>query len=365
MKALLKYVDRVKLIAWVFISIIISISFNLRAQTGLVAHWSFDEITNDQFVNHVDNQPGGTIYGCESIQGPVGNAISFDGIDDYARIPGNNMLPPDILSSLAKGSISLWFRVEQIPTEVGIRPVFYYGRLHPCNFFDAANEGLIIEIGHSPVHYKSKNLYFTNWTNGCTFPSLCYNTSDPIEEGKWYHYVLIVGDGYNTGYLNGQLMSDRIYSFGYSQIQEFFMDAIAPENLWIGKGYWNTNEVFFKGGIDEIKIFDYALSQMEVNDLYNEAQMITTAIPDSYEESETLVYPNPAMETITISFSNVHNGILIFKVFGAKGELVFQSQHTATNKSIRIDLSSLPKGQYIYSLFEDSRILKSDKLILL
>ena len=122
------------------------------------------------------NLPGGTIYGCQLSPGPVGNALEFDGIDDYARIPGDNMLPPAVLSTLSVGSISLWFRVDDIPTVNGIRPIFYYGREQPCEFFDAANEGVIIEVGHSPIHNQSKRLYFTMWMNGCTYPSFCYDS---------------------------------------------------------------------------------------------------------------------------------------------------------------------------------------------
>jgi hypothetical protein len=162
-----------KLIKFAFsLTLLFFFSF-LNAQSGLVAHWSFDSISNNQFIDHVTNEIGGTVYGCQSIPGPVGNALCFDGIDDYARIPGDGLPPPSVLSELSEGSISVWFKVENIPTIFGIRPIFYYGNEIACDFFDAANEGMIIEVGHSPIHRASRRLYFTEWTNGCTYPSFC------------------------------------------------------------------------------------------------------------------------------------------------------------------------------------------------
>ena len=47
------------------------------------------------------------------------------------------------------------------------------------------------------------------WMNGCTYPSFCYDSWNAIIEGRWYHYVAVVGSNFNTGYLNGQLMKSK------------------------------------------------------------------------------------------------------------------------------------------------------------
>jgi len=334
-----------------------------NAQDGLVAHWSFDSISNNQFIDHVTNQTGGTVYGCQSVPGPVGNALDFDGLDDYARIPGDGILPPIVLSGLSEGSISVWFRVDNIPTISGIRPIFYYGREFGCDFFDAANEGLIIEVGHAPIHAGSKRLYFTMWTNGCTYPSFCYNSGSSMVQGEWYHYVAVVGSNFNTGYLNGQIMTDRHYNFGNSSTHEFFSDALAHENLMIGRGYWDSKEMFFKGAIDEVKIFDHALTQEEVDVLYLEGNPLSISLQDGDNNAIT-VYPNPANENISLNIPNYFNKQLTFIVYSSTGVLVYQSKVSGINKTNTIDLSSLPKGIYFYTLKEGSRILNTDKLII-
>jgi hypothetical protein len=72
------------------------------------------------------------------------------------------------------------------------------------------------ELGHSPVHPASEFLYFTIWKNGCTVPSFCYDSNSEIPTGVWHHFVAVVGEDYNTGYLNGEEMTNRWYNFGNS-----------------------------------------------------------------------------------------------------------------------------------------------------
>jgi len=336
-----------------------------NAQKGLVAHWSFDSISNNKFMDHVTNQIGGTVFGCQSIPGVIGNALAFDGIDDFARIPGEGQLPPENFSTLSEGSISVWFKVENIPTINGIRPIFYYGREFGCDFFDAANEGLIIEVGHSPIHAGSKRLYFTQWTNGCTFPSFCYDSGMGMVQGNWYHYVAIVGSNFNTGYLNGELMIDRHYNFGNSKTHEFFSDALSPENLSIGRGYWDSNEMYFQGAIDEIKVFDHALTQEEVDVLYLEGNPLSI-FEQQRGENNFKIYPNPANEELNLDIPDYIKSELSFSIYKTNGEFVFQTNLLKPTKgnTVVINVSSLSKGSYLYTIKDNDQVLDSDKLII-
>ena len=193
---------------------------------GLVAHWKLDEGSGNIVEDSSNYGNSGTVYGATWTTGAVDGALEFDGIDDFIQIPDDSSNPPVHLSSLGDGSISVWFKCDYIPTDNGIAPIFYYGSSSPCeNMFDASNQGLIIEIGHSPVHLGSKRIYFTIFANGCAFPSFCFDSQDPLTEGEWYHFVAVVGTykniGYNTGYLNGEEMTNRRYNFGNQLYSQF------------------------------------------------------------------------------------------------------------------------------------------------
>lgn len=252
---------------------------SINKTDGLLAHWTFDEGSGNVIGDFSSYDKSGTVYGASWTKGAVYGALNFDGIDDYVQIPDYFSLPPSHLAALSEGSISIWFKCDSIPTDYGIMPIFYYGAYEPClNLHDAANQGLIIEIGHSPIHPKSKRIYFTLFADGCTFPSFCFDSAEAVTEGEWHHFVAVVGEDYNTGYLDGQELVNRHYNFGNSSNSQFFADVTKHETLWIGRGYWDGNTVFFDGAIDDIRIYGKPLSAQEVQELYYNQQTYTLSI---------------------------------------------------------------------------------------
>jgi hypothetical protein len=245
-------------------------------ENDIVAHWEFNENSGKKIIDSSGNGFHGTLFGDPKLtSGKIDNALVFDADEDYISITENTTILFSSLSQLGQGSISIWFKVNYIPLDHGIMPIFYYGSNYPCdNFFDAANQGLIIEVGHSPIHHASKRIYFTIWANGCTYPSFCFDSGDPLIEGIWYHFVAVVGEDYNTGFLNGIEMINRRYNFGNNFYSQFFEDAVVDEALWFGRGYWDARNdpspIYFDGAIDDIRIYSKPLSSEEVLDLYFE-----------------------------------------------------------------------------------------------
>ncbi len=326
----------------IFLILFILSATPLKAQDGLIGHWSFDFLDGDTFEDHSINGNAGINQGAVLIDGIKGKALYFDGNSDFGVIGNESFLPPEQLKSLGVGSISLWFRVDNIPLEHGIAPLFYYGGLSQCDFFDAANEGLIIEVGHSPVHHRSEKLYFTIWKNGCTYPSFCFDSNKAISTGQWHHIVVVVNEDSNTGYLDGREMTGRSYNFGGPTYSQFFEDAITHEVLWLGKGHWDRTEQYLEGALDELKIFDYPLSAAEVAVLYSDTTGHITGLKKNLSDPSALqVYPNPAKGTVTIS-GKVGLSIGIYSI---KGELLLEK--AADTDQTRINISHLPPGIYV------------------
>lgn len=333
------------------ISIVLSIIFvmGIYGQNDLVGYWSFDEPEGEVFFDRSQFNNHGKIIGAEIIPGLKGNALYFDGVDDFATISGENENPPEVLKDLGSGSISLWFRVDHIPPENGIAPVLYYGAAEKCDFFDASNQGLIIEVGHSPVHYRSERLYFTLWKNGCGLPSFCYDSNDPIETGEWYHFVVIVGENYNTGYLNGKEMTNRRYNFGNSSYSQFFEDAVVHERLWLGKGFWDRNPQYFEGAIDEIKIYDRVLSDGEIKTLYESPGEPLGRFPAKNNDYDVKTYPNPAGDHVNFDLRNIEKKINGVKIINSSGKLY--SDQPISYKTGILNLNDLPGGIYYLDFY--------------
>lgn len=333
----------------VYCMLMLATGFSLRSQEDLVGYWSFDDAGNEKFFDNSGNENHGTLFGAEVVQGIKGKALSFNGESDFAEITGNGNLPPAKLAQLGQGSISLWFRVNHIPTDYGIAPILYYGMEGKCDFFDAANQGLIIELGHSPIFPGSESLFFTIWKNGCTLPSFCYDSGNRISTDTWHHYVAVVGPDYNTGYLNGQEMVNRDYNFGDASYSQFFADALAHENLWLGKGHWDRTTQYYKGAIDELRIYSKPLSREEVNELY---QLKTTGTEDAAVKNpadEVKLFPNPAKGVLNYDVSALDEPIQSVRIIDNAGKVRLQAPLTAT--SGKLDISQLDKSMYYIELY--------------
>ncbi|MDX1333945.1 MAG: LamG-like jellyroll fold domain-containing protein, partial [Robiginitalea sp.] len=292
-----------------------------------------------------------------------GNALYFDGKDDYVEIYGQDLPVPQAVSGLRTGAISLWFRVDSIPRLHGIAPLFYYGGEEQCDFFDGANQGLILEVGHSPVHKRSERLYFTIFANGCTYPSFCFDSNQSIFKGRWYHLVVVVGEDYNTGYLDGVEMENRNYNFGGPGDSQFFDNALLHERLWLGRGHWDRTTQYLKGAIDELKIFYRPLSEDMVQALYLEGLEATPVEgPDAAEGSLTL-WPNPADGVLKYETGQPAGTILsTVQVIDMNGKVVHTQSELPPSGSL--DLSHLTAGLYQIS-FSGEQGLLSGKTILL
>ena len=93
----------------------------------------------------------------------------------------------------------------------------------------------------------------TAWFDG-TFNS-------PVPVGQWSHLVMVVNSGTLSLYLNGQL----------ANTMSGFPDVFTPAALTqfaVGVNYWDTP---YSGFVDELRLFDDALVEENVQALYAEA----------------------------------------------------------------------------------------------
>lgn len=80
---------------------------------------------------------------------------------------------------------------------------------------------------------------------------------------NWYHIYVSAGNE-NTIYVNNEKVG---------QIYKNVILELTTTNLILGKSIFDEteNEKYFHGVIDDIKIYNYLLSELEINELYNES----------------------------------------------------------------------------------------------
>jgi len=203
-------------------------------ERGLVAHWGFDEgegdISHDGSPNRIDAR----VRGAEWTEGRYGRALRFDGKDDYVDCSGDAALR--IGGSL---TVTAWVKTD-------LRGQQYVISKH----------GWSIYLGGDPmlVHFETRNAADDAWA-----PDL--DSRLPVPVGEWF-FVAAVNDPERQRqeiYLDGLLVNARSRSEP--------IGGVETANLLIGR-YAASESQWFSGVIDEVRIYNRALSPDEIRALY-------------------------------------------------------------------------------------------------
>jgi prepilin-type N-terminal cleavage/methylation domain-containing protein len=210
-------------------------------QSGLVAYWSFDEATGTIAIDYSGYGNNGTLYNNPQwTTGKVGGALNFDGSDDYVEKTNSAVMKQLPLTLLTWVKPGLRSDGTDFPNNVisNDRPG-YYGHGFGINVWSSGSQ--------MKVEYE----------NGFrTIPSISFNSD------TWYYAAVVYTSGNIKSYING----DLIDNFSFTQAS---LDA--GDYIWIGKHNNDTNygtRRFFKGLIDEVRIYNRALSPEEIKAIY-------------------------------------------------------------------------------------------------
>jgi len=201
-----------------------------------VLHLPMNEGSGSIVYDHSRYGNNGQIVGANWTQGKFGWALSFDGVDDYVNIGNTSSLQ---LSN--SWSVSVWFLVRSLPHNSGIiEKNWRYNTPKRFAMWISRNERfLAFDVS------RSDNVRID-----------AHTSANLIEFGKWYHAVAVY-DGANIYlYVNENL--EATSSPGV-------IGKLDVGNLVVG--YAAASEVI-DGLIDEVRIYNRALSEEEIKSLY-------------------------------------------------------------------------------------------------
>lgn len=255
---------------------------NGTAVSGLVAEWHFDGSAQDTSGsgNH------GTIKGATFVQGISGQALGFDGVDDMVVVPHSSSL------SLEKYTVEAWVKTR----EFGTHNVILRKRYEP-SWMD--NYGLAI----SPNGTVNAGSYSPDiWTWFGT------GSVRQISAGEWYHIAATYDRTAFKIYINGIL--ENSVNIQYSPYQN-------NQQLVIGRAcdgdpcMFRPSAPSFNGIIDEVRIYNRALSASEIQAEYNALiNPPTTVTPDNalYAEKRIVVVNESVLVPLNIkNATNIGN----------------------------------------------------------
>ena len=222
---------------------------------GLIGHWKLDETEGTTATDSSGNGNDGTLNGGmdatnDSIPGPVGTALLFDGIDDYITIANESVFDNGPFT------LALWYTTDRL---------------------DVSNQVLISK------HDDSLNDGYRIIRNG-TGNQLAYRlegVSDgyrvldttTLNDDGWQHVVLVYdGSAFSEVYTNG--VKDDSNDTPHT-------GTLSETNLPLQIGGSTSDGTYWAGAIDDVRFYDRVLSDAEITALYQMGTPVgsSTALP--------------------------------------------------------------------------------------
>ena len=221
-------------------------SFSIQAQStcvapppGLVSWWPGDGNTNDLADDNIGTLQNGAAFAT----GKVGQAFSFDNVDDYVEFPTDGFVSSAM-------TIDLWFNLTSWNGHDDLVQLSTDG--------NNANR-ISLERGNDFSGCAGDRIFLITGDARGSIRLLCTSTSFAL--GTWYHVAASFDNTGNTSiYVNGILEN--------SATSANVPGVIAP-SFFVGRNFANETSRLFHGLIDEVDVFDRVLDADEIAAIYN------------------------------------------------------------------------------------------------
>jgi hypothetical protein len=288
---------------------------------GLVGWWPFNGNANDES----GNGNNGSVNGATLTNDRFGNsnkAYSFDGISAYIKVPYNSTLNSSSIT------VSGWFFLNNLSNNIQGLVSRWNQANNPCYNFSTS------------IDLVSK------FTGACTQYPGTVLFSNSVSAGTWIQFSYVHDSNIGGSiYINGSLSnSNNINGAICSSVNDLIFGA--QNNM--------TNNSFYRylnGSLDDIGIWNRALNQQEITDLYNgnicyqtvtvtDTLLINMGItgfnPLTYNNT-IKIFPNPTNDHITIDYGNFTSlsGYQL-KIMNSLSQQVFQTNITQQSNYLNL-----------------------------
>ncbi|MBK6341833.1 MAG: T9SS type A sorting domain-containing protein [Flavobacteriales bacterium] len=261
-----------------------------------------------------------------------GGSYHFDGTDDFIKLAGT--------WAGLNGTITAWINPDVLTQ---YNPIF---SRRDTTVNGSALE-LVVNINAQP---DSSKLYKgTDFRECAGGGDLFFRTSTvEIQAGVWTCVAMTADDTETKLFINGL----EVATYGDLDPGYWFGNMCPGSiNTYIGTSSRPLNTEHFIGRIDDVKVYDCALSASEVAALCD----VSTAVAATDPRPSLSIYPNPTKGTVTITGEFSSAAANAVEVIDAQGRLVpVIANMGRTNRTFTLDLGEAPNG--LYMLRVDGRV---------
>ena len=221
--------------------------------SGLVGWWPGNGNANDASGG---GSNGILMNGTGFTNGIVGQAFSFDGVQNFIEVPSSPVFNPN----QGQGwSVECWINPASISGEqLIVHKGNSLGTTDPYDFgtqywtFGLANSKLLFEIGHTGYNVES------------------FISIGDVATNQWSHVAVVIeniggpGDVY-TFYINGNNAGSIVGAYDGTVAS---ITTSEPLRIGVGNNWYDQLSGFFHGSIDELAIYNRSLSATEVGAIF-------------------------------------------------------------------------------------------------
>jgi len=217
------------------------------ASADLVDHWRFDEASGTTAFNSVAGGTNGTIDGATWTNDPPhGVVLSFDGVDDVVTMVGYKGI-----TGGASRSMCLWFKTDGGGTGPNGRGLLGWGTPQGSG----VRWELAINMQGDPRIPGALRINASSGTRTC---------QTVVTDSEWHHVAVTLND-------DGSPTSEEMYVYldgieeSYSQTNAgVAINTGSDADVRVGNGVREDQNGFFAGMIDDVRIYDHALTEAEI-----------------------------------------------------------------------------------------------------
>lgn len=307
-------------------------------ELGLTGYFPFEGDAGDLSPTALD----GVVSGATLVTGHDGvsnSAYYFNGSSNKIECGTNNRGVSDEVSVCA------WVKTNEIAKGQWVAGKF-------LGFLGAGENGYHLTIGNE--YNQGIGMAAFGGRDGSALQYSSGFSSTSVNDGEWHCLVGVAGSQSWKIYVDGLLENSS--PGGTSNLT-----TPTSEPLTIGWHTHPTYPLWMNGGIDDVRIYNRALTEHEVECFCSGD--LPTIDRDLVHSGEILLFPNPTSGGLTLEFEGATPNVGSVQILDLYGRMVEQEKLLPGEQRHNLSITALPAGVYFLRVLDDGVPVWTEKVV--
>lgn len=307
--------------------------------TGLTGYFPFNGNANDLSLTAIN----GIVTGATLTTGhddTPNSAYHFNGNSNLINCGGNNRGVTNEVSVLA------WVKTSELT-----RGQWIAGKYN--GFLGVGDRGYLLTIGDENngnigrVAFGGRDGSFFHWSSGYS--------QTTVNDGQWHCIVGVAGNGSWNVYVDGTLASSQVGS-----TNNMATEANIP--FGIGWNQYSFYPLWFNGDIDNVRVYNRALTAYEV-ECFSVIDTTITLGDIQLQNADIRLFPNPTTGHLILEFTGETPKSGTLQLLDLYGRTVRKETLQPGKRTHNCSITNLPAGVYFAKVMDGGEPVLVEKIV--